>query len=209
MLLITGWAAAPEDLVSESEQGAAGGRGDTWLHCIKGAPHEWVFPRCCAVIHHGGAGTTARVLQAGVPSVIVPILIGTDQPWWADRVEEIGCGVHVRGGAPGLEEIRAGLAAGLRLAEEDVGGMTSLARVAREIAAEDGVGNFVAQVEALAAGALRTTAQVTPVTTGNTATDKKKNTKKEKGKKTTTKSAQQSVGRTRKRKVRGGSKRRK
>ena len=59
-VLLTGWASPPKDLPDG-------------CFCVESVPHEWVFKKCCAVIHHGGAGTTARVLQAGVPSVIVPI----------------------------------------------------------------------------------------------------------------------------------------
>jgi len=39
---------------------------------VKTAPHEWLFPRCKIVVHHGGAGTTAAGRRAGVPSVITP-----------------------------------------------------------------------------------------------------------------------------------------
>jgi sterol 3beta-glucosyltransferase len=83
VLLITGWASPPEDLPKN-------------CFCINSVPHEYIFDKCCAVIHHGGAGTVARVLEAGVPSIIVPILIGTDQPWWANRIEELKCGIHVQ-----------------------------------------------------------------------------------------------------------------
>lgn len=52
------------------------------------APHEWLFPKMAAVVHHGGAGTTAAALKAGIPSVIVPHL--GDQPFWAERLYESG-----------------------------------------------------------------------------------------------------------------------
>jgi sterol 3beta-glucosyltransferase len=58
------------------------------VHVLDGAPHSWLFPRTAAVVHHGGAGTTAAALRAGVPSVIVPH--GNDQPGWARRVHELG-----------------------------------------------------------------------------------------------------------------------
>jgi UDP:flavonoid glycosyltransferase YjiC (YdhE family) len=60
---------------------------------IDHAPHEWLFPRMGAVVHHGGAGTTAAGLRAGVPSVIVPFF--ADQPFWADRVATLGAGIAV------------------------------------------------------------------------------------------------------------------
>jgi len=57
---------------------------------IKGAPHEWLFPRCAAAIHHGGAGTTAACLRAGIPTIIFPVL--ADQPYWANRIGQLGVG---------------------------------------------------------------------------------------------------------------------
>jgi len=54
------------------------------------APHSWLFPRMVAVVHHGGAGTTAAGLRAGVPSVIVPF--SNDQFAWGRRVWELGVG---------------------------------------------------------------------------------------------------------------------
>lgn len=47
-------------------------------------PHDWLFPRMSAVVHHGGAGTTAAGLLAGVPAVTVPLVI--DQPFWGARL---------------------------------------------------------------------------------------------------------------------------
>ena len=51
-------------------------------------PHEWLFPRTAAVVHHAGAGTTAAGLRAGVPALPVPVLV--DQPFWADRLHHLG-----------------------------------------------------------------------------------------------------------------------
>ena len=57
---------------------------------LDSAPHGWLFPRMAAVVHHGGAGTTAEGLRAGVPSVIVPFIV--DQLFWGKRVQELGAG---------------------------------------------------------------------------------------------------------------------
>lgn len=54
------------------------------------APHDWLFERVSAVVHHGGAGTTAAGLRAGRPSVICPFF--GDQPFWAARVRALGAG---------------------------------------------------------------------------------------------------------------------
>lgn len=60
---------------------------------LESAPHSWLFPRMAAVVHHGGAGTTAAAWQAGVPQVVVPH--GNDQFAWGRRVAELGAGVAV------------------------------------------------------------------------------------------------------------------
>lgn len=57
---------------------------------IDQAPHGWLFPRMAAVVHHGGAGTTAAGLRAGKPTVIVPFI--ADQPFWGRVVADIGAG---------------------------------------------------------------------------------------------------------------------
>ena len=53
-------------------------------------PHTWLFPRMAAVVHHGGVGTTAAGLAAGIPSIVVPFF--ADQPFWGQRVQELGVG---------------------------------------------------------------------------------------------------------------------
>ena len=57
---------------------------------IDGAPHSWLFPRMAAVVHHGGAGTSAAGFRAGVPSIITPFAL--DQHAWACRAHELGVG---------------------------------------------------------------------------------------------------------------------
>ncbi|XP_042008082.1 sterol 3-beta-glucosyltransferase UGT80B1-like isoform X6 [Salvia splendens] len=53
-------------------------------------PHDWLFPQCCAVVHHGGAGTTAAGLKAGCPTTIVPFC--GDQSLWGAIIYERGVG---------------------------------------------------------------------------------------------------------------------
>ncbi len=53
-------------------------------------PHTWLFPRMAAVIHHGGVGTTAAGLAAGIPSIVTPFF--ADQPFWGQRVYDLGVG---------------------------------------------------------------------------------------------------------------------
>jgi rhamnosyltransferase subunit B len=54
------------------------------------APFQKLFPRCAAVVHHGGIGTTAKALAAGVPQLILPFAF--DQMDNANRVRKLGCG---------------------------------------------------------------------------------------------------------------------
>ena len=57
---------------------------------VQSVPHDWLFPKIRAVIHHGGAGTTAAGLRAGRPTIIKPFF--ADQFFWGERVEEMGIG---------------------------------------------------------------------------------------------------------------------
>ena len=57
-------------------------------------PYDWLFPRVAAAVHHGGAGTVAAALRAGMPSVAVPVL--PDQAFWAHRVSSLGAGPSLR-----------------------------------------------------------------------------------------------------------------
>ena len=57
---------------------------------LETARHDWLFPRCSAVVHHGGAGTTHEGLRWGRPTVICPF--GVDQPFWGRRVAALGAG---------------------------------------------------------------------------------------------------------------------
>lgn len=58
------------------------------------APYSEVFPRCAAIVHQGGAGTTAQALRAGRPQLVVPFAY--DQPDNAARVARAGAGSVLR-----------------------------------------------------------------------------------------------------------------
>ncbi|XP_031744211.1 sterol 3-beta-glucosyltransferase UGT80A2 isoform X5 [Cucumis sativus] len=61
-----------------------------FLYLLDNCPHDWLFPKCKAVVHHGGAGTTAAGLKAACPTTIVPFF--GDQPFWGERVHDRGVG---------------------------------------------------------------------------------------------------------------------
>ncbi|PUZ46151.1 hypothetical protein GQ55_7G027200 [Panicum hallii var. hallii] len=61
-----------------------------FVYLLDNCPHDWLFLQCKAVVHHGGAGTTAAGLKAACPTTIVPFF--GDQPFWGDRVHARGLG---------------------------------------------------------------------------------------------------------------------
>jgi UDP:flavonoid glycosyltransferase YjiC (YdhE family) len=86
------------------DQRTAFGREVLDIRTVKEVPHRLLLPRCSLLVHHGGAGTTAAALQFGLPAIIVPIMLWTDQPLWADRVEALGAGLHVERKSPTLQQ---------------------------------------------------------------------------------------------------------
>ena len=52
--------------------------------------HAWLYPRVRVAVHHGGAGTTAASLHAGIPTITIPL--GIDQFFWGERVYKLGLG---------------------------------------------------------------------------------------------------------------------
>ncbi len=77
-IIATGWGGLRADSLPDS------------ILSIDSVPHAWLFPRTAAVVHHGGAGTTAAGLRAGRPTIIVPFF--GDQPFWGQQVYELGVG---------------------------------------------------------------------------------------------------------------------
>lgn len=57
-------------------------------------PHDWLFPRIDAAVHHGGSGTTGATLRAGLPTIIKPFF--GDQFFYASRVEQMGVGLSLK-----------------------------------------------------------------------------------------------------------------
>jgi len=87
-LLAAGWAGLGEGPLAEG------------VLTIDTVSHAALFPRCAAIVHHGGAGTTTTAARAGVPQVVVPHVL--DQFYWAGRVTALGIGT-VAGRRRGLD----------------------------------------------------------------------------------------------------------
>ena len=101
-------------------------------------PYDWLFQRATVAVHHGGAGTTAEALRAGVPSVVIPAV--PDQAFWAWRVAALGAGPDpIRPNKLTAERLSAAI---LQAATDPE--MRSRCRLlAGKISAEDGVGKAV------------------------------------------------------------------
>lgn len=103
-------------------------------------PLSTLLPRCAAIIHHGGAGTTAAALLAGRPAVVVPRLF--DQPYHGARVRDLGVGVPIHWRRFTERRLRGALE---RVLERDY--VERAARLAEELATDDGVGRACAEIE--------------------------------------------------------------
>lgn len=60
------------------------------IYMLGNVPHDWLFKHVSAVVHHGGAGTTAAGILAGRPTVVVPFF--GDQPFWGAMTARAGAG---------------------------------------------------------------------------------------------------------------------
>jgi UDP:flavonoid glycosyltransferase YjiC (YdhE family) len=98
------------------------------------APYGWLFPRMAAVVHHGGSGTTAWGLRAGVPSLVVPLLF--DQFYWGRRVFALGVGPKP---IPRRKLSAPRLTQALTLATTDTSMRQRAAVLGEKIRAEDGI----------------------------------------------------------------------
>lgn len=109
---------------------------------VTGVPHDWLFPRCGALVHHCGAGTTHAAARSGVPSVPVPFTL--DQRFWADRLHQLGVASSPVDPRSGWEAYTAPLRATVAAREP-------AAALAARMASEDGVTRAIAEIERRAA----------------------------------------------------------
>lgn len=105
--------------------------------------HDWLFPQCQAVIHHGGAGTTAAGLIAGRATWIFSVF--ADQPFWGYRVARLGVGGYSRFVDFDLTHLTSALG---ELTREDVQQRASA--LGERLRAEDGLTDAVRIIEKIA-----------------------------------------------------------
>ena len=137
-LLQAGWAGLAD----------AAGRDDVLV--IDDVPHDWLFPRMAAVVHHGGAGTTHTGLRAGIPNVVVPFF--ADQPLWAQRVAALGAGPAP---IPRSQLTVERLAQAIHTATSSPTLQARAAAVGQQLRGEHGVERAVAAFDALVAAQMK------------------------------------------------------
>ena len=111
---------------------------------VESIPHSWLFPRMAAVVHHGGAGTTAAGLRAGVPSIVIPFF--GDQLFWGQRVAKLGVGTAP---IPRKQLTVELLAQAIDRAVTDLVMIRQAANLGAKIQAEDGIAHAVAVIHAI------------------------------------------------------------
>jgi UDP:flavonoid glycosyltransferase YjiC (YdhE family) len=111
---------------------------------IGDVPHDWIFDRVAAVVHHCGAGTAAGGLRAGVPAVGVPA--AGDQPFWARRLHDLGVS---SASIPQRRITADNLGAAIEKAMTDNVIHDNATNLAARLADEDGAGRAVAVVDGL------------------------------------------------------------
>merc|ERR1719401_740973 len=109
---------------------------------VKSAPHEWLFPQCSAIVHHGGSGTTAAALRSGVPTIITPCLL--DQFDNAQLVASNGVGIALKQFS---KVTPAALASALTRCVSDRSMQERSRALGTQLRKEDGPGNAVRIVE--------------------------------------------------------------
>ncbi|NQE91209.1 glycosyltransferase family 1 protein [Nocardia terpenica] len=134
LLFVSGWSTV------ESEM-------DDQVAVVPQVDHATVLPRCAAAIHHGGAGTVAATVRAGLPSVVCPLF--ADQPYWGNQLRRLGIGANLpfdQLTAEGLGRLLGAVASGPM--------RRRVARIAADIR-DDAVPRTADIIESLCAGAGR------------------------------------------------------
>ncbi len=125
-LLLTSWGGLRSEDLPES------------VYAIEHAPYDWLLPRMSAAVHHGGMGTTADALRAGIPSFIVPFT--ADQPFWGRQLAKLGVGPSP---VPFYKLTTSTLARNIDFMVKSNVLRGNIAKLSAKIQTEDGVGNAV------------------------------------------------------------------
>jgi sterol 3beta-glucosyltransferase len=109
---------------------------------VDSVPFDWLFPRVAVAVHHGGAGTTAEALRAGIPSIVLPF--GIDQAFWGRRVKSLGVGL---GPFDWRRVSERSLVEAVKQAIGESGIRNRVRELGVKIQGEDGVGSAISCIE--------------------------------------------------------------
>lgn len=111
---------------------------------LDNVPHDWLFPRMAMVVHHGGMGTTAAALRAGVPQLVIPF--SADQPFWGAQVHRLGVAPPP---IPRKKLSADRLAAAIETTLRSTAMQEKAKQMGARISAEQGVSHAVSVIETL------------------------------------------------------------
>lgn len=131
-ILLTGWGGLQKEHLPES------------IFMVDSIPHDWLFAHVAAVVHHGGAGTTAAGIRAGVPALVIPFF--GDQFFWGQRVAALGIGTAP---IPRKQLTVDRLAYALQTIVSDQTMRQRAAQLGTQVQAEAGVAHAVALISAI------------------------------------------------------------
>ncbi|MCP5100297.1 MAG: glycosyltransferase family 1 protein [Chloroflexi bacterium] len=125
-LLLTGWGGHDDVALPDN------------IFKVTSCPFSWLFPRMKAIVHHGGAGTTADAFRAGKPQIVIPHF--SDQPFWGRMTHQLGVGVKPLSNKTVSAE---SLASAIKQVAHSDGMQQKAAKLGQKIRTEDGVGKAV------------------------------------------------------------------
>ncbi len=114
---------------------------------IESCPHDWLFPQCAAVVHHGGAGTLAAGIRAGCPTIVCATQ--GDQPFHGSIVQARGIGKYL--GMVGSGKLTAeSIAAGIEKVTTDQSIIAAAETISAQVQSEDGVADAISFIDKMA-----------------------------------------------------------
>ena len=148
-VLLGGWAGLTRATLDTSTD--EGKRLHTWAEEnvieIESCPHDWLFPQCAAVVHHGGAGTLAAGIRAGCPTIVCATQ--GDQPFHGSIVQARGIGRYL--GMVGSPKLTAeSIAAGIKEVTTDQSIVAAARAIGDQVRAEDGLANAISFIDKMA-----------------------------------------------------------
>lgn len=148
-VLLGGWAGLTRDALDTSTE--EGKRLYAWaeenVFEIESCPHDWLFPQCAAVVHHGGAGTLAAGIRAGRPTIVCATQ--GDQPFHGSLVQTQGIGKYP--GMIGSSKVTAEhLAAGIKEVTTDESLIAAAQAMSVQVQSEDGAANAISFIDKMA-----------------------------------------------------------